>query len=289
MIKISTEIRDPLSDPLEDHFCEFVRSNWGIEKIDDKSPTTLFGYFDSPEDAAAEYAELRKAFPALPEKYGVEGVNDADWQNEYKKYLKPWSCGPLHWVPVWMRGEYAVPAGAKALYFDAGMAFGTGDHPTTRLCAMELIDALAENPAKKSVIDAGCGSGILAISARMLGAGKVFGFDRDPEAVRVSLENAEFNSIPKGEIEFAHSGIEGALAGRKADIVLANIISDVLCIYADNLAAAVKTGGKLVLSGILAAENGEVKECFLERCPRAKSARAAVMGDWSSLVIEMGE
>jgi len=105
----------------------------------------------------------------------------------------------------------------------------------------------------------------------------------------VSLENAEFNSIPKGEIEFAHSGIEGALAGRKADIVLANIISDVLCIYADNLAAAVKTGGKLVLSGILAAENGEVKECFLERCPRAKSARAAVMGDWSSLVIEMGE
>lgn len=165
MIKIKTAIKEALSDPLEDHFCELVRSNWGIEKIDDKSPTVLFGFFETPDDAAAEYGELRKAFPALPESYDTEAVNDADWQNEYKKYLKPWDCRGLHWVPVWMKGEYRVPESDKALYFDAGMAFGTGDHPTTRLCAMALIDALADNPEDKSVIDAGCGSGILAISA----------------------------------------------------------------------------------------------------------------------------
>lgn len=186
-----------------------------------------------------------------------------------------------------MKGEYRVPESDKALYFDAGMAFGTGDHPTTRLCAMALIDALADNPEDKSVIDAGCGSGILAISAYLLGARKVFGFDRDPEAVKVSIENAEFNAIPKGAIEFVHSGIEMALAGRKADILLANIISDVLCIYADNLIEAVNPGGKLILSGILAAENDEVKECFAGRCKRAKSIESAVMGEWSSLVIEM--
>ena len=245
------------------------------------------GSFETPDDAAAEYGELRKAFPALPESYDTEAVNDADWQNEYKKYLKPWDCRGLHWVPVWMKGEYRVPESDKALYFDAGMAFGTGDHPTTRLCAMALIDALADNPEDKSVIDAGCGSGILAISAYLLGARKVFGFDRDPEAVKVSIENAEFNAIPKGAIEFVHSGIEMALAGRKADILLANIISDVLCIYADNLIEAVNPGGKLILSGILAAENDEVKECFAGRCKRAKSIESAVMGEWSSLVIEM--
>lgn len=287
MIKIKTAIKEALSDPLEDHFCELVRSNWGIEKIDDKSPTVLFGFFETPDDAAAEYGELRKAFPALPESYDTEAVNDADWQNEYKKYLKPWDCRGLHWVPVWMKGEYRVPESDKALYFDAGMAFGTGDHPTTRLCAMALIDALADNPEDKSVIDAGCGSGILAISAYLLGARKVFGFDCDPEAVKVSIENAEFNAIPKGAIEFVHSGIEMALAGRKADILLANIISDVLCIYADNLIEAVNPGGKLILSGILAAENDEVKECFAGRCKRAKSIESAVMGEWSSLVIEM--
>ena len=88
MIKIKTGIKEALSDPLEDHFCELVRSNWGIEKIDDKSPTVLFGFFETPDDAAAEYGELRKAFPALPESYDTEAVNDADWQNEYKKYLK---------------------------------------------------------------------------------------------------------------------------------------------------------------------------------------------------------
>lgn len=287
MIKIKTTIREALSDPLEDHFCEFVRSNWGIEKINDKSPTELFGYFDTPEEAASEYAQLRQFFPALPESYETEPVNDVDWQNEYKKYLKPWDCKGLHWVPVWLRGEYPVPAGDKALYFDAGLAFGTGDHPTTRLCAMELIDSLKENPQDKFVIDAGCGSGILAISAKLLGAGKVFGFDRDPEAVRVSKENAAFNNIPENAIEFVHSGIEGALAGKKADIVLANIISDVLCIYAENLIGAVKAGGKLVLSGILAAENDEVRECFAEKCPQVKSIKSAVMGDWSSLTIEM--
>lgn len=287
MIKIKTIIREALSDPLEDYFCEFVRSNWGIEKVNDKSPTELFAYFDTPEEAAAEYAALRKAFHALPDTYETEAVNDVDWQNEYKKYLKPWDCKGLHWVPVWLRDEYKVPSGEKAFYFDAGLAFGTGDHPTTRLCAIELIDSLADKPQDKFVIDAGCGSGILAISARILGACKVFAFDRDPESVRVSRENAAFNSIPEGDIEFIHSGIEGALAGKKADIVLANIISDVLCIYADNLIGAVKAGGKLVLSGILASENEEVKECFAERCPQAKSIRSAVMGDWSSLTIEM--
>ena len=284
MIKIKTAIKEALSDPLEDHFCELVRSNWGIEKIDDKSPTVLFGFFETPDDAAAEYGELRKAFPALPESYDTEAVNDADWQNEYKKYLKPWDCRGLHWVPVWMKGEYRVPESDKALYFDAGMAFGTGDHPTTRLCAMAMMRYADEcaDVSQKSLIDAGCGSGILALSAKLLGFGDVFGFDRDTEAVRASIENAKYNNIEG--VVFAHSGIENALEGRKADIILANIQADVLCIYAENLIKAVSDGGRLVLSGILAAENAEVKKYFDGLCAdKFHPSKAEFMGDWSSL------
>ena len=291
MVRLYVNIEDSLVQPLEDAFCELTRSNWGIEKINDRIPTELFGYFDSAADAEADYAALRARFPSLSEKFSLDPVNDRDWQNEYKKFLKPWSYADLHWVPVWMRGEYPVPAGDKVLYFDAGLAFGTGDHPTTRLCATAMLDYVRENdPSDKFIVDAGCGSGILALTAKLYGFGKIFGFDRDPEAVRVSVENAAFNSIELDNVAFEHAGIEHALGGKAADVILANIISDVLCIYADCLIGAVKDGGLLVLSGILAAENDNVKKYFGERCgARLASCESAVSGEWSRLVIRMKE
>ena len=123
----------------------------------------------------------------------------------------------------------------------------------------------------------------------LLGQGaRVFAFDRDEEAVRVSVENAAFNGIPLDGLKFEHAGIESALAERKADIVLANIISDVLCIYADNLLNSVKSGGRLVLSGILAEENPKVREFFLKRGGgKIVSCESAVMGDWSRLEMKI--
>ena len=177
------------------------------------------------------------------------------------------------------------------MYFDAGLAFGTGDHPTTRLCAMSMMDYLKERKgdvANVSLIDAGCGSGILALSAKLLGFGDIYGFDRDEEAVRVSIENAAFNAIALDGVKFEHAGIESALSERKADIVLANIISDVLCIYADNLINSVNSGGRLVLSGILAEENPKVREFFLKRGgDKIASCESAVMGDWSRLEMKI--
>lgn len=291
MIKIELKIKNPLSEPIESWCCETGCSNWGIEKIDDKHDTMLFGYFDDEAQAANSFAELRKAFPELSETYSLEPVCDKDWQNEYKKFLTAWNYKDLNWVPLWMRGDFKEPAGQKVFYFDAGLAFGTGDHPTTRLCAMAMLDYIDEcggDVSDKYIIDAGCGSGILALTAKMFGFGRVFGFDRDEEAVRVSLENAKLNNIALDGLSFEHAGIERALEGQQADIVLANIISDVLCIYADNLIDAVRAGGTLVLSGILAAENDKVKEYFLSRLDgRESSCEAMAMGDWSRLVIKM--
>ena len=289
MVKIELKIKNPLSEPIESWCCETGCSNWGIEKIDDKHDTMLFGYFDDEAQAAESFAELRRAFPELSETYALEAVCDKDWQNEYKKFLTAWNYKDLNWVPLWMRGDFKEPAGQKVFYFDAGLAFGTGDHPTTRLCAMAMLDyAGAHEVSDKFIVDAGCGSGILALTAKLYGFGKIYGFDRDEEAVRVSIENARANGIPLENVSFEHAGIERALAGKRADVVLANIISDVLCIYADVLLGAVKRGGLLVLSGILAVENERVRDYFLSRGgDMIESAEPMTMGEWSRLVIKM--
>ncbi|MDR3229597.1 MAG: 50S ribosomal protein L11 methyltransferase [Puniceicoccales bacterium] len=281
-----------MTQPLEDHFCELTRSPWMLFNEKPSAPHTLSGFFDSVSEAADAWADLRKVFKKLPETPEYATLADRDWKEAYKANLHPWQHGRLHWVPEWRRDSYAAPDGDAVVYFDAGLAFGTGDHPTTRLCAMRLIDFLAgKNAPAIRVTDAGCGSGILALSAAKLGCGRVFGFDRDPEAVRVSLENRTANALPETAAAFVLAGLENGLrdAG-SADIVLANIISDVLCIYADNLLAAVSHGGVLALSGILASEQDTVRQLFVSRAQAAWSAAPAavecrIMGDWCDVAL----
>jgi len=297
MIETRCEIDGALAQPLEDFFCELVRSPWLIfhEKIE--SPHLLMGYFDSEAEAIDAWADLRKVFKMLPERPTIGTLEDRDWKEAYKANLHPWNYGRLHWVPEWRRAEYAVPAGAAVVYFDAGLAFGTGDHPTTRLCGQRLVDFLEAhgNATETSVIDAGCGSGILAISAAKLGCGKVFGFDRDLEAVEVSLENREKNALPETAVFFAHEGIEAGLVHAGAsDVVLANIISDVLCIYADNLLSSVNRGGMLALSGILATEQDLVRRVFENKARSVWGdgnvrVDTRVMGDWSDVALFRAE
>ncbi|MCD8298603.1 MAG: 50S ribosomal protein L11 methyltransferase [Opitutae bacterium] len=290
MIETRCEIDSALAQPLEDFFCELVRSPWLIfhEKIG--APHLLMGYFDSESEALDAWEDLRKSFKMLPEKPLIGNLEDRDWKEAYKENLHPWSFGKLHWVPEWRRAEYCVPEGAAVVYFDAGLAFGTGDHPTTRLCGMRLAEFFeTRKPAEISVTDAGCGSGILALSAAKLGAKNVYGFDRDPEAVDVSAENRARNGLDESAVKFVREGMESGLASAGArDVVLANIISDVLCIYADELVAAVAPGGMLALSGILASEQNSVRELFEKKAREAwGSVRAdgRVMGDWADVAL----
>ena len=290
MVKISVNIDYNMPDRLEDFLCELETSSWSIEKANDATPPKLVGYFDNLEEAAPAYKQIRKEFKNLPENFDVEEIFDCDWQNEYKKYLTSWQHENLHWVPVWEKEKYILPEGDKAFYFDAGLAFGTGDHPTTRLCAIRMLDFLkkTEKPESVFLIDAGCGSGILALSAKLLGVGKVYGFDKDPEAVRLSEENAKINNVPNGGVEFSEAGIDDGLKGKTCDILLANIQADILQIYAKELIGAVKSGGILVLSGILASENDEVKRKFLETGgAKIKSSDTAIMGEWSDIMFEI--
>jgi ribosomal protein L11 methyltransferase len=320
MIELRCVIPAEMTQPLEDYFCELSRSPWMLFNEKPTAPHFLMGYFDAAAEATDAWADLRKVFKKLPEKPEYGTLADRDWKEAYKANLHPWNHGPLHWVPEWRRSEYVVPAGAAVVYFDAGLAFGTGDHPTTRLCAIRLLDYLearaaaananttdtvanAANAANATanaatataaavrVTDAGCGSGILALSAVKLGCGHVRGFDRDEEAVRVSLENRAANGISEDAVDFVHAGLENGLrdAG-PADVVLANIISDVLCIYADNLLASVASGGILALSGILAIEQASTRKVFEAKARLAWGAEnvrvdGRVLGEWSDIAL----
>jgi len=297
MFEISAEIEgEDAAEALEAHFCEWVRSPWCLLRVRRDMPYRLFGYFDSPQEAEAAWEQLRGDFPTLPAGPAARELDDADWQNAYKDFVKPWSTRELHWVPVWEREDYPLPPGHVAVYLDAGMAFGTGAHETTRLCAERLLDFREargrEGFAGARVADAGCGSGILAISAARLGCGDVYGFDHDPESVRVSRENRAFNGLAEEAARFERAGIEAGLHGVSADLLLANIQADILQIHAGRLVEALAPGGMLCLSGILASEVDAVRGVFRAEAARAWGTEAAgdsrLLGEWCDLCFRRG-
>ena len=244
-----------------------------------------------PDEAAAlaEWKTLAPQFAGVGVKpVGdpvVRSLGDGDWRDSYKIHFHAWRFGRLHWVPVWERETFVLPPGDAVLWLDPGLAFGTGNHETTRLCVERLVTLAEEHGTQGRVIDAGCGSGILALSAALLGFRDVSGFDNDAEAVRISEENAALNALA-GRVRFHTADVVSGLAGRdaSADILMANIQADVLMRFARELVAAVAPGGTLVLSGILAHENGQVREAF-EKVAPAWSVNARVMGEWSDVVL----
>ncbi len=298
MIELRTPIPVHQVDAVEEWFNSLTRCPWALEVNASGTVFQLIGYFDDAALAQAAWDDLCAAFPALPAHPTQSTLNDRDWREAYKAHLHPWSTGDLHWVPIWRKGEYVLPSGHTRLLFDAGLAFGTGDHATTRLMAGRLLDFRASpgpvGYAAARIIDAGCGSGILAVSAALLGCRNVFAFDRDPEAITVSGENLLVNDLRPDAVEFELAGLEAALHHRHANLLLANIQADVLAIHADDLAAAVAPGGTLAMSGILASEVGDVRAAF-ERVLSSAWAYDApddleffgdsrVMGEWCDLV-----
>ena len=144
------------------------------------------------------------------------------------------------------------------LTLDPGIAFGTGQHPTTRAC-LDAIDALAAENADRTFLDVGCGSGILSIAAALEGFRDVRGFDNDPDAVRNANENAEANGL--GAL-FSEGDLSVPGTAAPADVVAANVLAPVLVRFAREVGALVNPGGRLILSGILDEQYGEVRDAY---------------------------
>lgn len=212
---------------------------------------------EADADIAALLAEASAAIGlSEPLKYSVEAVADQNWVQLTQSQFDPIRVSERLWiVPSWH--ESPDPA-AINLILDPGMAFGTGSHPTTRLC----LEWLERNVSPAcSVLDYGCGSGILAIAAARLGAGRVAGVDIDPQAVESARANAERNEVTA---LFADSA--EPVAG-EYDLVVANILSNPLRVLAPAICAHVRSGGRLALSGILREQAEEIIAIYAQWLP----------------------
>ena len=281
---------DPeLADQLEDYFCEWIRSPWSLVRQPTERNYVLYGYFFSEKEASENWHQLRAQFIELPREVDFQVLHDREWKDAYKQHLKYRKLCDLHWVPAWDKAKVKIPTDEYVVYLDSGMAFGTGSHESTRLCANRLLDfreRYADTCQSAAVIDVGCGSGILSISAAALGFKNVFGFDSDPEAVRVSIENSTINGVDDC-VEYSLAGIEEGLDLKpRADLILANLQANLLCIYAQNFLWTLKVNGMLAMSGILTTEVEEVKTIF-EGLMKKESMKFDVdsrdLGEWADL------
>ena len=269
MIQLKVPISTVHAEQLEEYFCEEGCDHWMIESIPGGRDYHLYGFYHTADEVLHAYNQLCNLFTDLPSTPVISELPDQDWQEAYKLHFQPWQCGNLHWVPVWLKEEYTVPEGDQALYLDPGMAFGTGNHETTRLCVEALLDYRSklypEEISTKKVIDAGCGSGILSLSAALLGFQNVYGFDIDEDSIRISQENALLNGVSL-LVQFTTAGLETAIENHSADIILANILAPILMKNAENLWNGLKLepGSLLVLSGILKDEADQVLTQFKE-------------------------
>ena len=205
-------------------------------------------------------------------------VEEEDWESNWKEYFHPIRVGSnLVICPTW-RSHKSLEDDVL-IKLDPGMAFGTGHHPTTRMC-MELLETLIVGGEK--VIDVGCGSGILSISAAKLGAGDILGIEVESRSVEVALQNCKLNGISPQVTILNGSFPEIRVENASFDVALANIAAKVVINLSEYIAGAVAIGGRLVLSGILKDTLKDVeKEYFLYGVHFDK---VLVDGDWTAVL-----
>ena len=207
--------------------------------------TRVIGLFEAETNMDLVCAALDNQFQNLTKNdYRVEIVENQAWERVWMEDFKPIRCGARLWIcPSWC----AIPdQHAVNLKLDPGLAFGTGTHPTTYLC-LSWLDGLNIN--SKTLVDYGCGSGILAIAGLLLGATHATAIDNDPQALIATRDNAERNNIDDKNLNVIYP--REIPKNVKADIMIANILAQPLIDLADNICALLKNGGAIALSGVL--------------------------------------
>ncbi|VAW47925.1 Ribosomal protein L11 methyltransferase [hydrothermal vent metagenome] len=260
-IQINTTVSEPLAEQLSDAFMEVNAASVTFQDAKDQpifepdlgttpiwQQTKVVGLFDAEVDSQAIIQQLTRLLPDVgASAYRVEPLEDKDWVRAWMDQFKPMQFGDNLWiVPSWSQPPQPD---AVNLMLDPGLAFGTGTHPTTSLC----LTWLDQHPPKGlSVIDYGCGSGILALAAQKLQAASVSGTDIDPQAITASKQNAERN---QEKIDFE---LVDAFHAAPCDLLIANILAGPLKELATEFDRLLKPEGTLVLSGLLANQADEL-------------------------------
>lgn len=277
-VEISCTVPSELADIVAEYLTSLSGNGVCIEnlnvdafshsEIPESATAQIKSYFSTTEDSALRLKEIETFLEELAERQPglvlprpeLSSVTSEDWSTSWKVNFKPLRIGKrLLIVPSWE--EPQPQANDIVLRLDPGMAFGTGGHETTRLC-LELLEQIMDTMPTlltPSVLDLGTGSGILAMAAVQLGAGRVCAVDIDPLAVDVARENLAINGLLE-QVECSTTPLE-SLEGC-FDVILANILAEELVRLAPNLSERLSPGGSLVLSGILAEKEGLVRSGF---------------------------
>lgn len=293
MLKASFKLTTEVVEAMEEALYEIAPSKWYVIENRITGDGFLEGIFEKEDEVQLAAKALDSISPInlnLAEGLTLQKIEDKDWKDAYKIHFKPWSVGNFHCIPIWEKETYIIPKGEIGFYIDPGMAFGTGNHETTKLCLEAIVGIKAgkgaQNKNPESFLDLGCGSGIIAITAKLLGYSRVEGIDIDPDAVRIALENATLNSIP--DIYFHSCNIDGVDRKLTYDVVVANIQTDVLRDFSEKILNLVQSNGILILSGILTKEVNELTSHYQDRI-KALGKEAQIetksLNEWSSITL----
>lgn len=266
---------------------EYIDTEELLEGQDDS--VLIKAYFPEDVDILGNIEAIRQRVEIVPKyetgeslgEVSLSEVFEKDWANSWKKYYKTTKIGEKIVIkPSWE--EYRAEDGELVVELDPGMAFGTGTHETTELCVRELEKVVHEG---STVLDVGCGSGILSIVAAKLGARNVVGVDIDEMAVRVSNENTAINGV-EGLVDIRHGDLLDVVSD-KYDIVVANILAEVIAILNKDIKRCLGPDSLFICSGIIYNKIDFVKDSL------AENGLAVVdvieLGEWAVIVSRLGE
>ena len=286
-IELSVVADGEMIDPLVQIFDRYSKSGVVLENVgeNDEHPnnaTKVRTYLNSDSDHENIFNRIDigvrlLAHVGIVSKLSKRVLHEKEWQESWKKYFSILEIGKtLAIVPSWLDSKDVDRT--IIIELDPGMAFGTGHHPTTRMC-LEMLEILVK--PGDTVLDLGCGSGILSIASAKMGSEIVIGIDNDKTAVKVAMENIEINGISKS-VSILNGSIPDENIGKYSnDVIVANISSKVILNLSEKIAEYLKPGGNLIISGFLDTNETEVINKFKKLNLNVASKLATA--DWIAL------
>jgi len=250
-LALRLELERAAAEALSDALLELGAHSVTIDHPE-AAQVTLHALFAEHQDAVDLLGQAARSSGVRVGEPQVSRVDDEDWVRRSQSQFEPLRVGERLWIGAsW---HVPPPDARQVVRIDPGMAFGTGSHPSTKLCLHFLERTLAGG---ERVLDYGCGSGILAIAAAKLGAAKVDAVDIDPQSIEVTRSNARENAV------VIHSCLPADLTPDSYDLVVANILAQPLINLASELTSRTAPGGRIALAGILASQADEVRAAYL--------------------------